>query len=326
MASKKGEGDRKHYRIGKILNLLDNGPIKVSELAAEFNVTPRSIERDFERIELYGYEVETPAKGIKRFAPGVSLKKSKLTTDQHSALIMLHEMSKNLGGSVNKSFSSLFKHLTESDPWESNIIPIMPRLIRVDTVPYIKEIEEAIDYGRKLDMDYRPGRQPEAVRRLVCPLKILFADGFAYLLALPEGKKDRAITYRIDRIKSLAVSEESFTPPAGVDKLVRKARNIWGVMPEKYRKILVRLKVESWARDYFRHQEIIGGQKTTEEKDGSVTFEAKVGQLMEIIPHIMRWIPHVTPLEPPELKTEVRAMVDRYFKKLKGEPAAKLQA
>ena len=140
MASKSGEGDRQHYRIGKILNLLDSGPIRVGELAAEFNVTRRSIERDFERIELYGYEVETPAKGIKRFAPGVSLRKSKLTADQHSALIMLHEMSKNLGASVNKSFSSLFKHLTQSEPWESNILPIMPKLIKVNTVPYIKEI------------------------------------------------------------------------------------------------------------------------------------------------------------------------------------------
>ncbi|MBU2575155.1 MAG: WYL domain-containing transcriptional regulator [Elusimicrobia bacterium] len=315
MASKRGEGDRKHYRIGKILNLLDSGPVRINDLALEFDVTTRSIERDFERIELYGYEVETPCKGVKQFAPGVSLKKSKLTADQHSALIMLHEMSKNLGASVNKSFSSLFKHLTESEPWESNILPLMPRLIKTETIPYIKEIEEAIDYGRKLKMTYCSRGKTEADIRVVCPLKILIADGFAYILTVPGDGKGRAATYRIDRIKSLEVLPDGFTAPADVEKIIRKARNIWGVMPEKHRRIQVRLKVERWAVDYFRQQEIVGGQKTRDEKDGSLTFEAKVCEHREIIPHILRWIPNVTILEPPELKAEVRSLVERYLKK-----------
>ncbi|MBI4801797.1 MAG: WYL domain-containing protein [Elusimicrobia bacterium] len=315
MASKRGEGDRKHYRIGKILNLLDRGPVRMKDLALEFNVTPRSIERDFERIELYGYDVDTPQKGVKQFAPGVSLKKSKLTADQHSALIMLHEMSKNLGASVNKSFASLFKHLTQSEPWESNILPLMPRLIKTENIPYIKEIEEAIDYGRKLEIAYRSRGKTEAELRVVCPLKILFADGFAYILAVPGSGKGRAATYRIDRIKSLEALPESFTPPADVEKIIRKARNIWGVMPETRRRIRVRLKVERWAVDYFRQQEIVGGQRTRDEHDGSLTFEAKVCEHREIIPHILRWMPNVTVLEPPALKAEVRSLVKRYLKK-----------
>lgn len=317
MPKQTGEGDKKHYRIGKILNLLDRGPVMVRELAQEFNVTRRSIERDFERIEMYGYEVDTPRKGVKQFAPGVSLKKSKLTADQHSALIMLHEMSKNLGASVSRSFASLFKHLTDSEPWESNILPIMPKLVNTEDIPYITELEEAIDYSRKLEIDYYLEGKKEIVRRSVCPLKILFADGFAYLLAVFEDNTDKAVKYRIDRIKGLTVTAEGFVPPVDIEKIVGKARNIWGVMPEKYRKTLIRLKVENWAADYFRHQEIIGGQKIRNLKDGSLIFEAKVCQFMEIIPHITRWIPNVIVLEPKELSTKIRGLVEEYLKKTK---------
>ena len=51
------EGDKKYYRILNILNRLNAGPVSTSELASEFNVSPRSVQRDIERINMTGFSL-----------------------------------------------------------------------------------------------------------------------------------------------------------------------------------------------------------------------------------------------------------------------------
>ena len=314
-STKRSDGDRQHYRVGKILNRLEDGPIHLKSLAGEYRVTKRSIERDLDKIELYGYGIIIPKTGWRQFAPGVSLKKGKLDIQQQAALVILNEISRNLGASMHKSFGTIFKHLMECDPGESNIIPIMPKLINTKDIPYIDRIDAAIENRRKLKIEYDSEAKGQIVSRLICPVKILISEGFAYILAISENRHGSPIKYRLDRIKALEDTPDTFTYPENLSELLEKARSVWGILPEKERKTLVRLKVEQWAVDYFKHQELIGGQKTKGELDGSLLFEAKVGQLMEIIPHILHWIPYVTVLAPKELKDEIRANIHEYLKK-----------
>jgi|GEM_PF-1076811 len=314
-SANRSDGDKQHYRVGKILNRLEDGPIHLKSLAGEYRVTKRSIERDLDKIELYGYNIIIPKPGWRQFAPGVSLKRGKLNIQQQATLVILNEISKNLGDSMYRSFGHIFKHLMECDPGDSNIILIMPRLINTKDIPYIDKIDSAIEYHRKLEITYASEGEGQTIKRLICPVKILISEGFAYILAVSENPHGSPTKYRIDRIKTLEETPDTFTYPENLNELLEKARSIWGVLPEKERTILVRLKVEQWAVDYFKHQELIGGQKTETEPDGSLIFEAKVGRLMEIIPHILHWIPYVTVLEPKELKDEIRANIDDYLKK-----------
>jgi predicted DNA-binding transcriptional regulator YafY len=314
MAKKQSDGFRKQYRIWQILNRLQNGEVRLKTLAEEFKVTKKSIERDMDRIELSGWAVVITKPGWRAFAPGVGLKRAELSTEQQATLAVLNEVSRNLGKPMYDSFQTIFKHLMECDPWESDIIPVMPKLINKKDIPHAAQIISAIEDRRQLKIKYRYETKKTELKIIIHPVKILISEGFPYVLTAPQ--KDGAWKkYRIDRILSLEELPEKFPAPEGLDKALKQARSIYGIMPEKDRKIQVRLSVDILARDYFRHQELVGGQKIKLMPDGSLTYEAKVGNLMEIIPHILRWIPHVTVVEPQDLKDRIRASVNAYLKR-----------
>ncbi|MCK5583981.1 MAG: WYL domain-containing protein [Elusimicrobiales bacterium] len=317
MAKKESEGDKKYYRILRILNMLNTkGRVKVSELAQEFNVTTRSIQRDMERINTTQFQLDNPEKGVYTFAPGISLKATEMSSGQLAAFVMLAEISKNIGGTVHKSFKTLFKNIVNSNPWESNFIPIMPKMIKNKKRSSIKDIDYAIDNRKELEIEYFKENENKTVKRYICPLKILFSDGLIYILSMFK-EKNYYMKYRLDKIKKLTITDNEFTYPKNIEKIVEDARNIWGATDSKYRNIKVSLKIKDWARDYFLNQEIIGGQKIKQEKDGSLLFTAKVCHLLEIAPHILRWIPHITVLEPKELKKEINTRIKTYLKNAK---------
>ena len=309
-------GDKKYYRILKILNLInEKGTVKIPDLAAEFNVTERSIQRDMERVNMtFGLE-QTDA-GEYAFAPGVSLKEMRLSGEQMSALIFMHEMFKGMGGAFSGSFEALFHRMTKSSPWESPYTIIMPRPGKdLDIRKFIPDTETAILEHRKIRIDY--ARKGETVPRTLSPLKILVDNGFYYILSMAE-KKGEYVKYRLDNIKNLELTSQTFTPPANIEKAIKAATSVWGAMPARDRKILMRLRISPSAADFFRKKEFFPLQKIVKEnRDGSVILESRLAQLMEAIPAILNWIPDIEVLEPEQLKTEIRSRVERYLQKIK---------
>lgn len=307
-------------RLGRVLSLiakLNNDKIHIEEVAEEFKVKKRTIQRDLVIMTKAGFQTTTVGGGYYTFAEGISFKDRPLTNEQYNALNALAAFSKNAGGGLSGSFEKIFHHITDNNPFDTFILPVMPRIIS-DTIPYIKEIEEAIDYQKELEIEYQGPDSKEPVKHHICPLKVLVADGFAYIFSAYKTRPGIFPKYRIDRIKSLKVLDgQTFCEPDGMNEALAKARSIWGAMPEKDRKIKVKLKIEDWARDYFMRQELVGGQTVKKQKDGSLIFEAKICQLPELVPHILRWMPNVTVLAPKELKEEVLKRVKEFTKKQK---------
>ncbi len=305
-------------RLGRILSLvgrLNSGRVKVTEVAKEFGVDKRTIQRDLTMIHKAGFFTETLGDGWYQFAEGVSLRNRQLSNDQYNALNAMAAFSKNVGGGLSGRFDKLFQHITNYTPFDTYIVPVMPKIIS-DSIPYMKEIEEAIDWGKELEIEYQ-GREDGPVKKHhICPIKVLIDNGFAYIFSFYKSKPEMFPKYRIDRIKSLKVLDgETFCVPEGAAAALAEARSVWGALPQSERKIKVKLRVESWARDYFLRHELIGGQKLKEQKDGSLLFEAQIAQLPELVPHILRWMPHVTVLGPAELKEEVMSRVKGYIDK-----------
>ena len=316
MPPKEFAGDKKYYRVLKILNLLnEKGKVKIPDLADEFAVSERSIQRDIERVNMT-FGLEQTDKSEYSFAPGVSLKEMRLSGEQMSALIFMHEIFKGMGGAFSKSFEALFHRMTKSSPWESPYSIIMPRPGKdLDIRKFIPDIETAILECRAVHIDYI--KKGETVRRVLSPLKILVDNGFYYILCMAE-KKGELVKYRLDNIKNLELTPQTFTPPANIEKAIQAATSVWGAMPAKDRKILMRLRIAPSAADFFRKKEFFPLQTIIkEERDGSVILESRLAQLMEAIPTILNWIPDIEVLEPEKLKTEIRARVERYLQKIK---------
>ncbi|MEI7483015.1 MAG: WYL domain-containing protein [Elusimicrobiota bacterium] len=316
MSEKDFAGDKKYYRVLKILNLLnEKGKVRVTDLAAEFNVTERSIQRDIERVNMT-FGLEQTEKGEYSFAPGVSLKEMRLSGEQMSALIFMHEMFKGMGGVFSGSFKALFHRMTKSSPWESPYSIIMPRPGKdLDIRKFIPDIETAILERRILRVDY--AKKDEAVAHELRPLKIMVDNGFYYVLSMSD-KKGEYIKFRLDKIKNLELTSQTFTPPGDIEKAIKAATSVWGAMPARDRKILMRLKISPAAADFFRKKEFFPLQRIVKENsDGSIILESKLAQLMEAIPTVLNWIPDIEVLEPEKLRTEIRSRVELYLQKIK---------
>lgn len=311
----KDSGDKKYFRVLNILNRLNEGPVRVADLSDEFGVTERSIQRDLERINLTGFHLDTPQKGVYAFSGGVSLKNFNLTSEQLSVLVLMREMAGGLGGAIKDAFDKVFERATSGAAEDSPFYSVGPRALNPLTRKFYEDIIFAIERSRKLKVTYASVNGEK--ERVLCPVKILASDSFFYMMASQAGREpDKFAKYRVDRIKKLEILAEEFTPPspALVKKVIGPATTIWGVNEGK--KTPVTLKAEGQAADFLRSKELLPRQKVSKPApDGSVTVKAVIHHPMEVVPLVLHWLPEITIAEPKELRAEVKKRIDAYLKK-----------
>lgn len=311
----KDSGDKKYFRVLNILNRLNEGPVRIADLSAEFGVSERSIQRDIERINLTGFHLDTTQKGLYSFSSGVSLKNFNLTSEQLSVLVLLREMAGGLGGAIKDAFEEVFARATSSGSGDSPFYSVGPRALNPLTRKFYEDISFAIEHCKKLKVRYAA---TEGVKeRVLCPVKILASEAFFYMMASEDGgKADQFRKYRVDRIKRLEILPEEFTPPAPelIRKVIGTATTIWGVNEGK--KIRIELRAEGAAADFLRNKEALPQQKVSKpDKDGRVVVSAVIHHPMELVPLVLHWMPEITITEPEELRAEVKKRIDAYLRK-----------
>lgn len=311
----KDSGDKKYFRVLNILNRLNEGPVRVTALAEEFGVTERSIQRDLERINLTGFHLDTPQKGVYTFSGGVSLKNFNLTSEQLSVLVLMREMAGGMGGAIKEAFDKVFSRATAATGEDSPFYAVGPRALNPLTRKFYEDITFAIEHNKKLKVRY--ASVDSVKERLLCPVKILASENFFYMLASVDGKETgKFAKYRVDRIKKLDILPEEFPPPpaALIKKIIGTATSIWGVNDGK--KTQVTLKAEGPAADFLQNKEILPRQKVSRPAaDGSVTVKAVIHHPMEVVPLVLHWMPEITIAEPDWLRSEVKNRIDAYLKK-----------
>ncbi len=167
----------------------------------------------------------------------------------------------------------------------------------------------AIEERRKVDISYLAHEREKSYR--ADPLKIIFFDGFWYLLLRVDGE-DWTRKFRLERIKKLKVLDEYFVLPENLKTMLDQSVNIW--FAEKRDKKVV-LKIDKDASHYFKQRVYFPLQKIKKEnKDGSLIIETKVSHHMEAIPTIFQWIPYVKVVEPKGLRKEIKELVEGYAK------------
>lgn len=91
----------KTKRVAEILSLLEQAPVKLPELAAQFGVSKRTIQRDMELLVQAQFPVISPRQSVYMLAPGFSLGAANLSAEQASLLIMAADVSHQIGGSFS---------------------------------------------------------------------------------------------------------------------------------------------------------------------------------------------------------------------------------
>ena len=312
---KKDSGDKKYFRVLNILNRLNEGPVRLPELAEEFGVSERSIQRDMERINLTGFHLDTPQKGVYTFAAGVSLNSFNLSSEQLSVLVLMREMAGGMGGAIKDAFDKIFDRATSAGQADSPFYSVGPRALNPLTRKFYEDIVFAIENRKKLDVLYAAVNGEK--ERVLCPVKILASENFFYMMASVDGgPAGRFQKFRVDRIKRLEILPDEFPQPdpEQIRKVIGTATTIWGV--NEGAKLKLTLKAEGAAADFLQSKEVFPQQKISKPAaDGSITVRAVIHHPMEVVPLVLHWMPEITITEPAALREDVKGRIKAYLKK-----------
>lgn len=217
-------------RASRLLSLLlllqARGRMTATDLAAELEVSVRTVYRDVEALSAAGvpvYADRGPAGGY-QLLDGYRTRLTGLTAEEASSLFLagLPGPAAELGLSEVVASAEL-KLLAALPPeprshasrMRERFLMDVPGWYRdADDVPHLSEVAAAVWEQRRLRMTYRRWGQQD-VEREVNPYGLVLKGGSWYLIAAPAGQPPR--TYRVARILTLESLPGGFDRPEGFD-------------------------------------------------------------------------------------------------------------
>ncbi|MFG3505091.1 helix-turn-helix transcriptional regulator [Streptomyces sp. NPDC047821] len=219
----------KSSRLLSILLLLQTrGRMTAAQLAAELEVSVRTVYRDVEALHTAGVPLYGDAghRGGYELLAGYRTRLTGLSAGEAEALFLtaLPGPAAELGlgpavaGARLKLRAALPPALREqADRMSRRFHLDAPGwYARDDDVPFLPAVADAVWRGRVLDVRYRRWTAPTDVERRLEPYGLVLKAGRWYVVAArPGGSGPR--TYRVDQILRLTVTDEECAVPDGFD-------------------------------------------------------------------------------------------------------------
>jgi len=290
-----------------ILERLNNGEeLSITELAREWGVTTKTLQRDFDKLSFM-----LPNQ-IERAGDGKKYKKCKNYTAQNDGELiieMLDSIVRDIGGAT---YTKAHRLLTELKPHIDK-----PFYARVDVedvsdkFEIIAQLEKAIADKKCISMVYHRWYDEDSVDKSyqeVHPLKIVIYNGYWYLLAEHEGHSKK---FYLKEIKSCTEEEGTFAPNPKIIESMEKSVNIW--FSPNTEPFEVTLWLDTDAVVYFERKPITKDQKLYKKPDGTAELVIKITDEEEILPVLKFWLPNVRVLDPIYIQEDFEKMLSGYL-------------
>ena len=297
-------------RIKAILDLLNQGlNLSTPKLVERFGVSKKIIQTDFKDFILplfpnetiyYDYSLKT-YKAKNNFLSKtlfnskelaiISILKNK-STDKYSDV--------DLKANVDELFYKFEKEL-------SNQLYSKSSVEKIDKFKNeFIQLENAIENKNIVKCFYNNKH------REIYPLKILNLEEFWYLIVF-EPIDNKIKTFHLNTIKNVEVLHNKYSFDKTKIDSFKNAINAYHKLDSE--KISVILFANKEVSRYFLRKPLNQTQRVLKQYDDkSIDFEIVVTNLMEIIPTIQRYIPHVRVIEPLELKEAIKKNIDEFVK------------
>ncbi len=285
----KHDYDKALTRLRIILQRLNDGEaLSVKELAKDFKVSERTIQRDFNEKLVTSYPIFQENKKWK-MKDGFKIEKIRDIEDK----IVLDIMEKLTDG-MGDVFSSKAKKLLNKIKNE-DYNPIYTKLNLEDISDRFADIqllESAIKSKKELRCVYDDERhKPYATT--IQPLKIVNFEGFWYLIAI---RDDELKKYYLKNLSNLKMLDNTFKTDDKIEELLKNSVSIW--FDQDSEPFEVKLRADKVAAKYFRRRKLPTQIIDSLHSDGSMEFSVKITHEMEILPIVKYWIPHLYVIEP----------------------------
>ncbi len=301
----KHDYDKTLTRLTIILSKLNAGDLlSVSELAEEFNVSTRTIQRDLNE-RLTTFPIEKQGKKWK-MQDGFRIEKSTSIEDA----VVLDIMGGLIDGASGKFATKAKNLLSKLKNDEYN--PIYTKLDLEDISDKLKEVQQleaSIKSYTIISCRYAfEGYTKELALK---PLKIVNYEGFWYLVA-QDARNDVLKKYYLKNISNIKTTEKNFTSSTKLDTTLDNALSIW--FDEKKEPFKVTLLLSKNIAKYFKRKPISNSQTIDAlHEDGSMEITIMITHEMEIIPIVKYWMPCMRVLEPSWIREEIAKDLKKYL-------------
>ena len=285
------EHDKLSVRLSQILTKLNNGEkFTLEDLAQEFNVSSRTVERDIkERLNYLPlkkegkyYFLEEYALGklnfndIKNFA-SISGIKSLYPSLTNQFLVEI------LDDRINKTYivkNSGFEQIeNKKDEFE--------------------KLSNAIINYQIVEFSYKEKQKK------VKPYKLINSNGIWYLCA----DDDKIKTYSLSKIENLKTTNETFKQNPQLLKQIEKDEINWFSNETKE----VILKIDNQAKEYFLRKKVLSNMKMLEENEEYFVVSTKIAFDDEILNLVKYWIPYIQIVSPDSLAEKLNEILNNYL-------------
>ena len=295
------------YRTIEILKHLNEGKkLCVTQLAQTYEVSDRTIRRDFELIrELFGDFMSKEGECYQAYKK-VLLEEVLTATDLMTLanIVNIFDITAKASMVSDKTKAlvekSLFVYDFKSRPFEN-----------MKNKEVIKELEHAIKFNKEIKLVYKTERF--VGKRNFHPYKILFLNENFYLVG-ENVSKFKFEFLRISLIEEVIKSQKTFFAHKDVTDFIKRIQTPWAVFGRE--ETTVRLRVDYSIRRYFILKKYLPSQEVIAYFDnGDIEVQYSVSSLKELEELIIKWLPKIRIISPRPLKKMVKKSLE---KKLKG--------
>jgi predicted DNA-binding transcriptional regulator YafY len=282
--------------------------LDVKELAREFNVSVRTIQKDLNQRLIY-WDIRKNKDG--RY---VLFNKPDFLKDLNIIDFFTRDLICSIITELDTHFSQSAKKFFNS---QSNSPALLTNFSSEPLKGKIKTLillYQAIQFRQSLVFTYI-NLKKEQKNYFVNPYKLALLDGYWYLLGF--CKTDNKIkSFYIKNISHLQVSPETFEPDkkllVQVEENLKQLKSAW-LKPEMK---TAKLKIK---RDAYRYlcRSKPSNLHFVEKKLHYCLAEIRYFQETEVLMFVKKWLPDIIVLKPPELNEQLKEILKEYLKFLK---------
>jgi predicted DNA-binding transcriptional regulator YafY len=304
--------------VSLLLLLQARGQLTAAELAAELEVSERTVHRDVEALSASGVPIyaERGAHGGFRLVDGYRTRLTGMTGEEAEALFLagMPGPAAELGLGTVVAAAQL-KVLASLPPELRVRASRLVERFHLDAagwfhasepVPHLALLSEAIWESRRVQMDYE--REDKKVTRVVEPLGIVLKGGVWYFVASTAAQ---IRTYRVSRVVAVEVLEEQFERPADFE-----LATYWSEASAAFERDVPRavLTIRIRADRLDRLAAAVGDRAVADaerlgdpDPDGWLTLRLRLDWPNEVPGHVLALGRDVEVLEPAETRARVVA-------------------
>ena len=296
------------YRTIEILKELNAGKkLCITNLATAYEVSDRTIRRDFELIkEIFGDFLTKEGECYQAY------KKVLLEDVLNATDLMTLANIVNLFGVTQKE--SLICDKTQSLIKQSmSVYDFKSRPFEsITNMEIIKKLEHAIKFNKEIKIHYKSERTVSQTN--FRPYKILFLNENFYLVG-ENGSKPQFEFRRVSMIEQVQDTKKTFFTHHDIHNFIKKVQTPWAVFGKD--EIVVKLRIFKKVRRYFLFKKYLPSQQVVHTfENGDIEVHYKVTSLHELEELVIKWMPNIRVIAPQNFKKSLKRLLKQKLSSL----------